>query len=295
VIYPHVAQYPDASIVQCEQCHHIYSLFKRDIDTTSLYNEGVYKIVENRNTIFDKILSFEYRRVVKKIDTTKSTKGSLLDFGCGKGKFASLAKQDGWDVKCVETSSERASYAKTVYGLEVNTDFYVSGNIFQLRFDALTLFHVLEHLPSATALLKELISANLDDEGLVVIEVPNFESLQSSIAGNKWMHLDPPRHLSHFTPKRLEIFMGSLALTPIHKQFFSFHLGVLGMADSLLKKLGYKSNIIFELKNRKSIFLLVKLAVVLPFALILEYFAAISGKGGIIRLYLKRQNPTQSD
>jgi SAM-dependent methyltransferase len=262
---------------------------RKEINMDNLYADEVYKVVENRDSVFDKILNREYRGVIHKLNALRGRKGSLLDFGSGKGKFGTLAKGDGWEVKCVETSPERAAYSRSAYGLEVYTGFYTSGNIFNTHFDALTLFHVLEHLPDPKPLLEELIRSNLKEDALVVIEVPNIGSWQSRIAGNKWIHLDVPRHINHFTPRRLEEFLREIGLRPVKRSFFSFHLGVLGMVDSLLKCFGYKKNIIYELKNKKSRSLLVKIAVLLPFAIITERIASLIGKGGIIRIYLSRQ------
>lgn len=78
-----------------------------------------------------------------------------------------------------------------------------------------------------------------------------------------------------------------IGFSHVKTSFFSFHLGVLGMVDSLFKLFGYKKNIIFELKNRKTIGLILKIAIFLPVAMILECVAAWSSKGGIIRMYLK--------
>ena len=149
----------------------------------------------------------------------------------------------------------------------------------------LTLFHVLEHLPQPEPLLKELIKHNLKKDALIVIEVPNFKSLQSSIAKDKWMHLDVPRHLSHFTSERLDRFCHEIGLSQIKKSFFSLHLGVLGMTDSLLKRFGYKKNIIYELKNKKRFSLIACILLLLPIAILLEYISSLVGKGGIIRKY----------
>jgi 2-polyprenyl-3-methyl-5-hydroxy-6-metoxy-1,4-benzoquinol methylase len=278
-------QFPAASIVKCTNCCHVYTLLSHKIPADKLYNDDVYKIVENRHTIFDKILNWEYKRVIKKINSFKPSKGLLLDFGCGKGKFGSLAKAKGWKVKCVETSAERAAYAKNIYGLEVETNSYVGGKIFNADFDVLTLFHVLEHLPHPGVLLTELIKQNLKKDGLVVIEVPNINSLQARISGSKWMHLDVPRHINHFSPVRLDQFAGECGLISQRTAFFSFHLGVLGMTDSLLKMMGYRRNIIYELKNKKNMLLFAGILLLLPFAIILEISAVALGYGGITRKY----------
>lgn len=272
-------------IVKCDHCTHVYTLQNHPARIEELYATDVYKVVENRHSFFDKILSWEYGRVVKNINRLKPLKGFLLDFGCGKGKFGSLAKKTGWQVKCVETSTERALYAKDIYGLEVDTRFYSSGKIFNNDFDVLTLFHVVEHLPAPKSSLKELIKHNIKKDALIVIEVPNINSWQSAIAGNKWMHLDVPRHFHHFTSSNLEKVAAELKLRPIKSSSFSFHLGVLGMVDSFLKLSGYKKNIISELKNKKNIYVMAAISILLPFAFLLEAFASVIGRGGILRKY----------
>lgn len=284
-----VPQFPTASIVKCKQCNHLYTYSDKDVSTENLYNDEVYKVVENRDSIFDKILNFEYSGVVDQISWLEKNKGTLLDFGCGKGKFGSLAQQSGWKVKCVETAPDRAAYAREVYKLDVSTEFYSSGKIFNIDFDVLTLFHVLEHLPAPEQLLRQLVKDNVRKNGLVLIEVPNIESLQSSIAGNRWIHLDVPRHINHFTQSRLEELLRSMGLNPVKQKTFSVHLGILGMLDSLLKKFGYRKNIIYELKNRKNPLLLIGIGLMLPFAIILESIASLTAKGGIIRFYCINQ------
>lgn len=289
IVYNRMNDDASMQIVKCHSCKHYYTLLKKTVETNGLYNDEVYKVVENRESIFDKILTLEYTKVLNKINSLQNDKEYLLDFGSGKGKFASLAQKQGWKTKCVETSPERALYSIKAYGLDVNTEFYSSGTIFNLNFQTITLFHVLEHLPEPMPLLQQLLESNLEKNGIIVIEVPNFDSLQSVLAKKKWLHLDVPRHLSHFTPQRLEQFFSDLGYYPVRKSFFSLHLGVLGMLDSLMKIFGYRKNIIYQLKNKRSFPLLLRIFVLLPFALLLEAIASITGRGGIVRLYLKKK------
>jgi 2-polyprenyl-3-methyl-5-hydroxy-6-metoxy-1,4-benzoquinol methylase len=289
IVYKHLPQYNDADIMQCNDCGHQFSIIRGEINVHELYTDEIYKIVENRNSVFDRIIQREYKGVLRQLDKIKVSKGTLLDFGCGKGKFGSVAQEDGWKVKAVETSQDRAAYAKNVYGLDVNTEFYTTGSIFNMQFDLLTLFHVLEHLPQPGVLLDQLIKNNLTDNGFVVIEVPNMSSWQSGIAKENWIHQDVPRHIHHFSPGGLEKLLMDINLKPLKTTSFSFHLGVLGMVDSLLKKLGYNKNIIYELKNKKSRTLIIKIAVLLPVAYVLERVASLFGKGGVIRMYLVRK------
>ncbi len=275
----------DAMIVKCSHCGHFYTWSNNYFDEVKLYSEKVYKISDTRHSIFDKILDWECNKIIRKIDQLKANKGSLVDFGAGKGKFASVALRNGWKVKCVETARERAEFAEHIYGLEVNENLYVSGRIFQNDFDVLVMLHVLEHLRQPKNILRELIRANVKAKGLIVIEVPNFNSLQSKIAGKNWMHLDVPRHINHFTADQLETMAKELGLVPAATNHFSFHLGVLGMIDSFLKLFGYRKNLIYDLKNKKKFEIKVAIILLLPFAILIELFAAIVGQGGIIRKY----------
>jgi SAM-dependent methyltransferase len=286
VIHKLLEQDTAASIVKCTHCLHIYTLIDQEPEPGKLYNDHVYKVVDNRSSIFDKILNWEYKRVIKRISSFKPSKGTLLDFGSGKGKFAHLAKHNGWDVKCVETATERAAYAEEVYGLEVNRDVYSTGKIFNKSFDVLALFHVLEHLPNPGSLVKELTRSNLNKKALIVIEVPNFKSWQSRIAGKRWLQLDATRHIHHFTPSRLEEFAREINTSTLRTTFFSLHVGMLGMTDSLLKLFGYRGNIIYELKNKKNKALVAGIILLLPFSFLLEVLASTFGRGGIIRKYL---------
>jgi hypothetical protein len=57
------------------------------------------------------------------------------------------------------------------------------------------------------------------------------------------------------------------------------------MIDSILKFFGYRKNLIYELKNKKPISLMISIALLFPFAFTLEALAAAIGRGGILRKY----------
>ena len=77
-------------------------------------------------------------------------------------------------------------------------DFLVSP-FAEESFDVVTLWHVLEHLPRPVETLKK-IRGLLTPSGLLVIALPNFNSIQARVFRGRWYHLEVPRHLYHFTP-----------------------------------------------------------------------------------------------
>ncbi|RZJ80632.1 MAG: class I SAM-dependent methyltransferase [Flavobacterium sp.] len=272
-------------IRKCQICQHNFTWFNHEVDIKSYYDDKDYAVQDTRKSIFFKIQEIEYNQVLKKIKTLKPLPSDILDFGSGKGLFLHFAKENGFGVKGIESSVPRANYAKEHFNLDINTDYYQSGSVFQKKFDVLTLFHVLEHIHLSGNLLGNLIEDNLKKDGLLIIEVPNFDSWQAKWAGNKWLHLDVPRHISHFTPAVLKNLIQANGFKIKSASYFSLHLGIVGMVQTIFSWFGYKGFLIAELKRKKTILLILGLLCVLPFAILLEIIASICKKGGIIRYY----------
>ncbi len=275
-----------ASVVKCVFCSHLYTKNEKKVQD-DIYDKGTYQLVDSRKSIFARILSWENSNILKKINRLSIQKRQLLDFGSGKGKFAAAAVRSGWKVKCIETSVSRAAFAKEVYRLDVSETVYSQGKVFDGNFDVITLFHVLEHLEDPKKTLDELIKHNLSEHGLLIIEVPNPKSWQARIAGKKWHHWDFRHHISHFKDQQLDDLTASMDLTPVRTSYKSFHLGVVGMSDSLLKKLGYNGHVIWDLKTKRSF--RIKLCLILPFAALLEFSSLLFRKGGVIRKYYRKK------
>lgn len=271
---------------RCSSCSITYTFFEKEINLSELYDRGDYKIRDTTGTVFHKIQNVEYRRPIKFLICQGVT--SVLDFGCGKGVFLALARSYGLNVCGVETSKPRAEYAMSRYALAISNSNYEDGMVFNSKVDAITLFHVLEHLQYSRRLLSNLIANNLKSAGLVIIEVPNFESLQSRIAKEWWLHLDVPRHLAHFDINSIKILLRDLNLTPLKYEWFSLHLGVPGMLQAIMTLFfGYKRSLINDLKAKPRMSLLVMVLLALPFAFIAEALASFVSQGGVIRVYAR--------
>ena len=272
----------------CLDCNHNFTLFSNDIIFEKLYEKGKYVLIDTRGSIFDKIISINNKIIIYELYKLKIINKNLLDFGAGKGHFLYSALSYGWKVQGIETAKARAKYGIQEYGLNINTYEYKGEKINDSPFNVITLFHVLEHIQHPKELLAELIDNNLSKNGYLVIEVPLFDSLQSKISGRMWLHLDPPLHLSHFTKYSLFKLIEELKLTPVKCSYTSIHLGILGMVQSIMSLFGYKALIIDELKFNRNKFILIAIFFVLPFAFILEILSILFKRGGIIRVYCKK-------
>lgn len=273
------------SLCECATCGVRWTFLPEDIRWEDLYRDEVYAVVDNRDSIFEKIIFSEARKVLGKAKSIVPNAKRLLDFGSGKGQFLAVAKVLGWDGLGIETEAQRAHFAREIYGVHVLSDLYSQGKIKSGDYDLITLNHVLEHLPNPMNLLQELLQQNLAPGGAIYLEVPRADSWQAKIAGPNWMHWDIPKHLTHWNCPTLEAELKKIGVSIIAKRSFSVHLGVLGMLQALMSRLGFKENLIYRLKRKKSLRLILGIGILLPFATILEALSVLFGKSGILGIY----------
>jgi SAM-dependent methyltransferase len=276
------------SVASCHSCGLLWTYLPEEVDADALYTDEVYAVVDNRKSIFERIIFSEANKILNKARKLHPKAGSLLDFGSGKGQFLFAAKRSGWKGLGIETAAERGNFAHEKYEVDVLNHFYKGGRIQNESFDFITLNHVFEHLPEPMCLMSELLEKNLALDGLVYIEVPRCDSWQAKIADKDWMHWDIPKHLTHWTEAGLEAEFSKIGFKKIGSRGFSVHLGVLGMLQSLLSKVGFKENLILQLKQKKTPGLLILIALFLPFAWIFELISSGFDKSGIFGIYLRR-------
>ncbi|MFT6814364.1 MAG: 2-polyprenyl-3-methyl-5-hydroxy-6-metoxy-1,4-benzoquinol methylase [Sphingobacteriales bacterium] len=134
-------------------------------------------------------------------DFTGLSKGSLLDIGCGTGYFGGEMTSKGWSVMGLEPSPEARLVAVSKFGLQAKDP----SELYKLeaeKFDAVTMWHVLEHVHKLNEYL-QTIHKVLKPGGLLLIAVPNHESFDAKYYKKHWAAYDVPRHLWHFTPNSM--------------------------------------------------------------------------------------------
>jgi 2-polyprenyl-3-methyl-5-hydroxy-6-metoxy-1,4-benzoquinol methylase len=144
--------------------------------------------------------------------TAKTKPGRVLDVGCGSGLFLVAMQQQGWQGSGVEPNEAAARFGREELVLEVQI-----GDIFSVDssqpFDLITFWDVLEHTHSPRAVLNQAYKL-LKPTGYLALNVPNWGSLERRLFREKWIALDAPRHLYHFTPATLNNLLSSCGFTP---------------------------------------------------------------------------------
>jgi 2-polyprenyl-3-methyl-5-hydroxy-6-metoxy-1,4-benzoquinol methylase len=162
-------------------------------------------------------------------------RGKVLDVGCGDGYFIAFLRKRGWDSWGVELSETACRYA--INELQHEKDKVLCGDFLKISlpgnyFDLITLFDVLEHMPNPATVLKRC-SELLKPGGGIFIQVPNFNSAGRRIFGKYWIHIDAPRHLTHFTPASLRLFMKGWEIMSEKTASNLRQKDILGYSDSL--------------------------------------------------------------
>lgn len=133
----------------------------------------------------------------------KSKRGArLLDVGCGGGIMMENMKRIGWETEGVDFD-ESAVRAANSRGLSAHIGRLEDQKINSDHFDAVTMSHVVEHLPDPLTTLKEAYRI-LKPGGELILITPNSLSMGRRLYGINWFPLDPPRHLYIFKPEILE-------------------------------------------------------------------------------------------
>jgi SAM-dependent methyltransferase len=131
-------------------------------------------------------------------------RGSLLDIGSGSGFFLNGMKGSGWDVTGVEINARAREHSSSRYNIEVIPPERIS-KIEPEKFDAITLWHVLEHFYDPVLYMEE-ISRILRENGVCIVALPNSDSFDALHYKEHWAAWDVPRHIWHFNPHTFNLF-----------------------------------------------------------------------------------------
>ena len=155
------------------------------------------------NRLYRAVRNYTLKNKKSTIQTyTGLSTGKLLDVGAGTGAFAAYMKRSGWQVTALEPDKLAREKSANLYGL-VLEDTSTLFSLQQSEFDAITLWHVLEHVHSIHQYIDQLKKI-LKPSGILFIAVPNYTSDDASRYKEFWAAYDTPRHLYHFSPASMK-------------------------------------------------------------------------------------------
>lgn len=222
------------NIVECENCGFKFTNPRPgDLDLGKYYKSTEY--ISHTNTskgIVSRLYQIIRRRALKEKEAylcSHVSRGTLLDYGCGTGHFLAHCKYEGWLTMGIEPDSDARKIANEL-GLNVyqSKESFSEANA-RAEFDAITLWHVLEHVTDLQQTVG-FLNRHLKEEGNIFIAVPNHQSFDANYYSNFWAAYDVPRHLYHFDKDSIKFLLekNGFKLKEIKPMYFdSFYVSML--------------------------------------------------------------------
>ncbi len=205
--------------------------------------------------LYKVVRSYTIGKKIKLINKLVS-RGTILDYGCGTGAFLSACKNDGWKAIGIEPDSGARNIAgKSLSELYDSKESLVKENN-SASFNMITLWHVLEHVVDLQETLK-ILTNKLEQDGVMIIAVPNYKSYDAQHYQEFWAAYDVPRHLYHFDKKSITKLMslhGFELQNTLPMLFDSFYVSLLSEKYKSGKSNLIKAFSIGLISNLKALF-----------------------------------------
>lgn len=292
------------SLARCEACSLVSTRPELPEEEIAAFYPPEYYGRRNRrfNVVFERlIVVFRERRA--RLIARRARRGRVLDVGCGRGVLPAQLRRRGWDAHGLELSETSATHAREVLGVPVFVGPIEESPFEDGSFEAVVFWHVLEHLRdprSALGRARRLLAPG----GLLVVAVPNFESLQARVGGRGWFHLDVPRHYHHFGRGVLARLLDEEGFDVEDVSHFALEQNPFGWIQSLLNRLGFRQNLLYEALKRDSArdvahpvrsapvsfaLTLLALVAVLPLSGLLFTAELLLRRGGTVEVWARRR------
>jgi len=126
----------------------------------------------------------------------------LLDVGFGAGYLMRMARAYAFQVYGLDGSETSIEHLAPLFGRRIKKVSLSDTDLPWGSFDAAVMSHVLEHLPQPAVVLNRIRQA-MNHRAILYVAVPDIESLQFRIFGNRWDAINPVAHFQFFNEASL--------------------------------------------------------------------------------------------
>ena len=289
---------------QCDQCSLAWTVSTNSeniiqiYDNEQYYGRGDNKFISILQCVRSSLSRVRARRYLHMVPH-EIKKPKVLEIGCAEGRLLRSFLELGCDCYGIE----HVSYPEKRFISSDRIRYYL-GNLTNTvledsLFDIIILWHVLEHMDNPDDVLNR-VRELLAPEGIVVLAVPNFASMETSVFKQAWFHLDIPWHKYHFTKKSLQFLAYKNRFIIINNPTFCMEQGPYGIIQSILNALRFPRNELYEalkgsIKPGRVFSLIIQsligMSILIP-CTVLSFMTSTRGDGSVLKSVLVKDMKT---
>jgi SAM-dependent methyltransferase len=240
----------DWSLAECLRCGTAFIFPMPDASTLArYYDENYYGPGEHKLVGPAETISWVFRYLRARLVRKSMPMGRILDVGCGRGVMLKVLKRWGHEVDGIELDTVAARRAEKNTGQRIYHSLEELAAGAENQYEVISFWHSLEHIPDLYRTL-QLVHRLLAPEGFLIIAAPNMASIQASLSGRTWLHLDLPRHLTHFAMPSLALFLESQGYRLLRHDHFSQEYNPIDTLCYLCEILGFGNLYPFRIITR---------------------------------------------
>jgi SAM-dependent methyltransferase len=189
------------AIVRCSACKSAYTWPRptpEEID--AIYSSLVDISGANESGVYWPNAEQDARRIFRNFGPRIQAGGKILDIGSGEGIASVEAVRRGFRVGACEPSPHACREFAKKLGFEPDPTFFSEEYAEKNRglYDGALLSHVLEHILDLDKFVQDMRIV-LKPGGSLIIAVPHFGSILTTLMGEKDFFITPPIHLNYFS------------------------------------------------------------------------------------------------
>jgi SAM-dependent methyltransferase len=296
--YETIHKFGAICLKRCNDCALIFSeQLRSNLDPKKIYENYYKNEVPTRFhwSVEYVIKLFRFFRAFK-IFTVHPRAKSILDIGSGRGftlyflkKYYKYQRTAG-----TQLSKIAANYSRTKLGLEIYDKDLLELPFTENSFDIVTMWHVLEHVLEPDKYIKKVADL-LATNGLLIVEVPNFNSWSRRLTDKYWLGLDLNHHLFFFTQRSLSLLLENCGFKIRMVHTFSLEYSTFISAQSILSRITNTDNLFFRavesnIFNLRTIFHGFLVFLLMPACLLINLMLYFSDSGEVLFIVAEKNS-----
>lgn len=277
------------------------------LDATTLYDTDDYYAADDGARLaafLEPLIAWldgrRARRLLHQLRPPADRPPRVLDVGAGTGGVLAWLRDRGVEVHGTTASRTAADAAARRHGITLHVATDLPDDLAKLRFDAITYWHVFEHLTDPEAHVAAWPGL-LAERGFVLVEVPDVDAIGARLCRRSWLGSDPVHHVTMLGRAAIERLLARHGLVVARAEGLSLKFTYVFLWSGLLGRLfgrGYDFDTVFAVLKRpldslrrrpaRTLNAVAAVAYLAPVILPLAAWGWLTGRGEVLRLVIVR-------